>query len=49
MTKRKKKGNVGVIKLKNGSTIYTVTDGTKYKHVRGLSSKILMLNEDEYE
>jgi len=46
-----KKPKVGVIKLKNGSTIYTVTDGTKYKHVRGVSNYNFMLDEyeDEHE
>lgn len=39
----------GVIKLKNGSTIYTVTDGTKWKHVKGVSCKHFVLDEDEYD
>ncbi len=40
-----KAGNKGVIYLKSGSTIYTVTDHNKYKHVEGKSIDKVMLDE----
>lgn len=40
-----KAGNKGVIHLKNGSTIYTLTDHNKYKHVEGKSLDKLILDE----
>ncbi len=33
----KNAGNKGVIKLKNGSVIYTLTDSNNYKRVTGKS------------
>lgn len=33
------------IKFKNGSTIYTLTDQNKYKHVEGKSLDKLILDE----
>ena len=41
-------GNVGSIDLKNGSRIYVNTDEGEYQHVKGKSSDILMLDEEEY-
>jgi len=36
---------VGKITLKNGSTIYVVTDEGKYHHVKGKLSKHIKLDE----
>ena len=44
-----KKPKVGVIKLKNGSTIYVSTSESKYKKVTGKSMYKFILDEDEDE
>jgi len=45
---KKSKPKVGVIKLKNGSKIYVSTSESKWKKVKGVSSKIIILNEDDF-
>ena len=38
---------VKVIKFKNGSVIYVVTSKSKWKHVKGVSSSIFTVDEEE--
>jgi len=39
------KHGIGIIELKNKSTIYVTTDENKYKHVEGKSIKYIKLDE----
>jgi len=41
-----KKPKVGVIKLKNGSTIYVSTSESEYKKVKGFSYLINLVEEE---
>ena len=42
-------GSVGEISLRNGSTIYIVTDHGQYHHVEGKSAVHVMLDEAQYQ
>ena len=46
---RNKLGNIGEISLKNGSTIYCMTDNDQYKHVEGKSLNHCILDEAQYQ
>ena len=46
---RNKLGNIGEISLKNGSTIYCMTDNNQYQHVEGKSLNHCMLDESQYQ
>ncbi len=46
---RHKLGNMGEISLKNGSTIYCVTDNNQYIHVEGKSLNHCILDEAQYQ
>lgn len=46
---RNKLGNIGEISLKNGSTIYCMTDNNQYIHVEGKSLNHCILDEAQYQ
>lgn len=46
---RNRLGNVGEISLKNGSTIYMVTDHGQYHHVEGRSPNVIVFDETQYQ
>lgn len=46
---RNKLGNMGEISLKNGSTIYCMTDNNQYIHVEGKSLNHCILDEAQYQ
>lgn len=46
---RNKLGNIGEISLKNGSTIYCMTDNNQYQHVEGKSLNHCILDESQYQ
>jgi hypothetical protein len=46
---RNKLGNMGEISLKNGSTIYCMTDNNQYIHVEGKSLSHCILDEAQYQ
>lgn len=46
---RHKLGNIGEISLKNGSTIYCLTDNYEYRHVEGKSLNHCILDEAQYQ
>ncbi|HEY4680450.1 MAG TPA: hypothetical protein VIH04_04190 [Nitrosarchaeum sp.] len=46
---RNKLGNIGEISLRNGSTIYCMTDNNEYIHVEGKSLNHCILDEAQYQ
>ena len=46
---RNKLGNIGEISLRNGSTIYCMTDNNQYIHVEGKSLNHCILDEAQYQ
>jgi len=46
---RNKLGNIGEISLRNGSTIYCMTDNNQYRHVEGKSLNHCILDESQYQ
>lgn len=46
---RNKLGNMGEISLRNGSTIYCITDNNQYIHVEGKSLNHYILDESQYQ
>lgn len=46
---RNKLGNASEISLRNGSTIYGITDNQEYRHIEGKSPTLTVLDEAQYQ